>query len=135
MTAKKAARKVAKKAATKTTTKSPAKKTAKKAVKAAKKAAVKAAPKGKAKTTAVTAKVDVGYGNTLYLRGEGGGLSWSAGVPMDCVRDDEWTWTTNSAKGSLVFKFLINDELWSSGDDLSIEAGGHFIGEPDSFQP
>ena len=47
----------------------------------------KAAPK--VVVTTITALVDVGFGNTLYLRGEGPGLSWEKGVPMKCVTDDK----------------------------------------------
>src|SRR5690606_12500637 len=38
-----------------------------------------------AKDTVIVAKIDVGFGNALYLRGDGPGLSWSKGVPMDCA--------------------------------------------------
>lgn len=65
----------------------------------------------------VVAKYDVGYGNHLYIRGEGAGLSWDTGILMKNVENDVWVWTTNEAAGDAVaFKFLINDEIWSEGD-------------------
>lgn len=83
-------------------------------------------------TTAVTriiANVDVGYGNTLYLRGEGAGLSWNKGVPLDNLGGDQWSWSTTSA-GNILFKFLINDNVWSTGDNLTVTQGDTFISTP-----
>ncbi|MFO1420425.1 MAG: hypothetical protein U1F59_05735 [Candidatus Competibacteraceae bacterium] len=43
---------------------------------------------------------------------------------MKNVENDVWVWTTNEAIGGDVsFKFLINDESWSSGDNMSAPAG------------
>jgi hypothetical protein len=86
--------------------------------------AKKAAPAASsAKTTMVHAKVNIGWGNTLYIRGEGAGLSWDSGIPMDCKGDDAWSWSSKNVQGRIVFKFLLNDEIWSVGDDLSASAG------------
>ena len=74
--------------------------------------------------TVVVAKYDVGYGNHLYIRGEGAGLSWDTGILMKNVENDVWVWTTNEAAGDAVaFKFLINDEMWSEGDNMVAPAG------------
>ncbi len=74
--------------------------------------------------TVVVAKYDVGYGNNLCIRGDGAGLQWEAGVLMKNVENDVWVWTTNEAiEGSVKFKFLINDEIWCVGEDLSAPAG------------
>ena len=113
-TKKVAAKKAVKKTATK---KTPAKKTASVAKKAA------------APLTTVIAKVDIGWGNNLYLRGEGGGLSWEKGTLMDCV-DGDWTWSTASATDGLVFKFLIGDEIWAEGENLTVAAGGTSVSSP-----
>lgn len=133
-----------------TTKKAPAKKVAatktaaKKTV--AKKVAAKAAPAKKAvetkvpppkaaasPLTTVVARVDVGFGNTLFIRGEGAGLTWTVGKPMVCAGDAEWTWATRDAGSGLVFKFLINDEIWSHGEDNSVAAGGTSITSPSFF--
>ena len=55
----------------------------------------KAAPKPLA--TKIEAQIDVRFGNALYIRGEGPGLSWESGVLMTCVSDDKWSTTINSA--------------------------------------
>ena len=132
--AKKAAKKVAaKKAPTKKAAKKiPAKKAAKKvaAKKAlAKKPAKKAAPKKVVKTS-VIARVDVGFGNSLYIRGEGAGLSWDKGVVLENISPYEWSFSSTTAKGDVTFKFLINDELWAEGENITVAKGGTSISSP-----
>jgi hypothetical protein len=75
-----------------------------------------------AKAVTIEAKIDVGFGNTLYLRGEGLGLSWSQGVPLTCVDGKVWKWIGES-KEQLKFKLLINDQIWSQGEDLVATPG------------
>jgi hypothetical protein len=81
-------------------------------------------------TTLIAARVDVGFGNILYLRGEGPGLSWDKGVAMACVADDRWTLTLPESSRPVVFKFLVNDEVWCSGDDYSAPSGGNVVFSP-----
>ncbi len=76
-----------------------------------------------ARKTTVAATIDVGFGNLLYLRGEGPGLSWERGLPMDCVSADNWAWTTTAASRPFAYKVLINDEQWSLGEDCVAEVG------------
>jgi hypothetical protein len=74
--------------------------------------------------TVVVAKYDAGYGNNLYIRGDSAGLSWETGVLMKNVENDVWVWTTNEAiEGAVEFKFLINDEGWCVGENMSAPAG------------
>ena len=88
----------------------PVKKTASAAVKPA--AAPASAKKSSAKkVTRIVAHVDIGWGNMLYIRGEGAGLSWEQGVPMIC-------------------KFLVNDEKWALGENVTINAGDVHISDP-----
>ena len=73
--------------------------------------------------TGITALINVGYGNTLFIRGEGPGLSWDKGIPLDIVADDKWTITLPESVRPVVFKFLLNDVSWSSGEDYTIAPG------------
>jgi len=83
-----------------------------------------AATKANPPVTIIVAKYDIGHGNNLYIRGEGADLSWESGIQMENVGRDVWVWTTNQiAEGMVAFKFLINDEIWSTGDNLSASAG------------
>jgi hypothetical protein len=79
--------------------------------------------KPKAVVTTISALVDVGFGNALYLRGEGPGLNWEKGVLMNCAASDQWTLTLAESARPVVFKFLLNDETWCAGDDLVAEPG------------
>ncbi len=76
-----------------------------------------------APATFISARVDVGFGNHLYVRGEGPGLSWDHGVAMDCTAADCWAATLKGASAPVVFKVLINDETWSTGNDYVVEPG------------
>lgn len=73
--------------------------------------------------TTIVAQIDVGFGNTLYVRGEGPGLSWEKGTPLDCVADDKWSITISETSKPVVFKFLINDQTWCAGDDYVAQPG------------
>lgn len=73
-----------------------------------------------AAATTIIAQVDVGFGNQLYLRGDGAGLSWDHGVEMACVRDDQWSYRLEGVTRPLNFKFLINDVTWSTGPDYTV---------------
>jgi hypothetical protein len=98
-------------------------------------APVKKAPaKLPALKTTIIAKIDVGWGNSLYLRGQGGGLSWDVGVLLECAKDDEWTWSTPASGGPITFKFVRNDQHWALGDDQVVLAGETSVSTPE-FPP
>jgi hypothetical protein len=78
--------------------------------------------RGDKKTVTIEAKIDIGFGNTLYLRGEGFGLNWQTGVPLTCVDASTWKWS-GEAKDTLKFKLLLNDTVWSKGEDLVAKPG------------
>lgn len=86
-------------------------------------AAVKPAKKAGPQPTLIEANIDVGFGNTLYIRGEGPGLNWDRGQTMECTKDDLWSFSIEAAAKPIVFKFLINDETWCNGDDYVVEPG------------
>ena len=147
-TVKKAAKKVAvkkapaKKAATKkvaakktATKKATAQKAAPTKTAAAKKAATKKAPAKKAaakkaQATSIIARIDAGFGNQLFVRGEGAGLSWEKGTALENTSPYEWAFTSTEAKSSVTFKFLINDEIWADGENITVEAGDESISSP-----
>ncbi len=74
-------------------------------------------------TTIVYAIVDVGFGNQLFIRGSGGGFSWERGCPMENVGPDEWVIRKDVPMADFECKFLINDEIWSAGENIVIGAG------------
>ncbi len=72
----------------------------------------------------IIARADVGFGNALYVRGLGPGLSWETGVPMTCMADNEWRLELGGVMKPVTFKLLLNDEQWAEGGDNIVEPGG-----------
>lgn len=81
--------------------------------------------------TKIVARIDVGFGNALYVRGDGPGLSWSQGVPMRCVASDEWELALGESARPISFKVLINDATWCSGPDSVVASGSTVTITPD----
>jgi len=74
------------------------------------------------RTVTIEAKIDVGFGNALFLRGQGHGLSWDRGIPLTCVDGSTWKWSAE-ADEKLKFKLLLNDAVWAQGEDLVAAPG------------
>ncbi|MDR2435903.1 MAG: hypothetical protein LBD33_01135 [Puniceicoccales bacterium] len=70
--------------------------------------------------TKIIAETDVGFGNTLYIRGAGCGLSWDKGVAMRNKDAKFWVFECDKCKckKDFEYKFLINDEIWCAGDNF-----------------
>ena len=66
--------------------------------------------------------MDVGYGNALFLRGQGSGLNWERGVPLTCEDGKTWKWSQRVA-APITFKVLLNDKVWCAGNDLVVAPG------------
>ena len=99
----------------------PAKKTTKIVRKSAPVPAAKVAPAPV--VTTISAHIDVGFGNALFIRGDGAGLNWHKGLPLQCVADDRWLITLGESARPIAFKFLINDEVWCTGEDFTVAPG------------
>ena len=129
--AKKAAKKAVKKVAKEAIVEKPVatnavKKAVKKVTTAAKKAPAKKAPI----VTTVIAKLDAGFGNTVYIRGGSSGLTWDAGVEMENKSADEWVWTSTAVTSELEFKVLLNDTEWATGPNGVVFPGATVVFEP-----
>jgi len=70
----------------------------------------------------IEAKVDIGFGNNLFVRGQGAGLSWERGLPLENVDSRTWRLTV-PAKDKVQFKLLLNDTVWAQGDDVVAAPG------------
>ncbi len=53
----------------------------------------------------------IGIGNRLFIRGEGPGLSWEKGVPLQFVSIGKWRWETSDASAPVQFKLYKNDTV------------------------
>ena len=80
-------------------------------------------------STTIIAEIDVGWGNSVSIRGEGGPLSWDNGIQMEYQDPGSWVWKTHTAT-PLTFKFLVNDQQWSQGENQTVAAGSTYIGKP-----
>lgn len=73
--------------------------------------------------TRIIVKYDVGFNNTLFIRGQGGNLSWDRGTPMKNIKNDEWLWETDSNIPQGEFKVLINDRTYETGPNHTFKSG------------
>lgn len=79
--------------------------------------------------TVIEAKIDVGFGNHLFVRGQGAGLSWERGTPLTCVGPDTWRLAVE-ASDRLKFKLLLNDRVWATGEDVVVPPGKQVAVKP-----
>lgn len=82
--------------------------------------------------TTIDVQADVGFGNAVFLRGDGAGLSWDRGIRMVCVEGKTWRWS-GMIKHPLTFKPVLNDRNWASGHDYRVSPGQHLEVKP-AFQ-
>jgi hypothetical protein len=60
--------------------------------------------------TRLIATAYIGIGNKLFIRGEGPGLSWEKGVPLQFVSIGKWRWETPDATAPVKAKLYKNDQ-------------------------
>lgn len=73
--------------------------------------------------TQVIAKFDCGLGNSLYIRGEGAGLSWDMGKQLANISANEWVWQSFAPFETCEFKLLLNDLHFEVGSNHSLKCG------------
>ena len=74
--------------------------------------------------TRLTATAYIGIGNKLFIRGDGPGLSWEKGVPLQFVSIGKWRWETPDATAPVTAKLYKNDQVeCTSVGSLTLEPG------------
>jgi hypothetical protein len=73
--------------------------------------------------TRLTVTSYIGIGNKLYLRGEGPGLNWDKGVPLQFISIGRWRWETAEASAPVTCKIYKNDKLEAPGGPLTLAPG------------
>ncbi len=68
----------------------------------------------------IVARVNVGWGHAVYLRGDGGSLNWEVGTPLICLTDDQWVWSYAEDRAPREIKFLRNDTDWALGGNHGV---------------
>lgn len=67
----------------------------------------------------------IGIGNRLFIRGDGPGLSWEKGVPLQFVSIGKWRWETADATRSIKFKLYKNDQIECTSLGVQSLTAGH----------
>jgi chemotaxis protein histidine kinase CheA len=67
----------------------------------------------------------IGIGNKLFIRGDGPGLSWDKGVPMQFVSIGKWGWASHDATASVKCRLYKNDESAALSGEVTLEPGKH----------
>ncbi len=73
--------------------------------------------------TRIVVKYDVGFNNSIHIRGYGANLSWERGIPLKNTKSDEWVWETDASFSGGEFKVLINDKHYEAGDNHKLNSG------------
>jgi len=85
----------------------------------------------KSTVTSVVANVMIGIGNKPFLRGDGPGLNWDEGVPMNFVEIGKWAWSPSRKNATLTVQVFRNDEDPDKGGKYEIKPGDKFEITPD----
>ncbi|MBA3816709.1 MAG: hypothetical protein H0X29_09385 [Parachlamydiaceae bacterium] len=73
--------------------------------------------------TRIVIKFDVGFKNSITIRGKGAGLSWDRGLSLKNTKADEWMWETETPFTTGEFKVLINDTRYELGENHTLRCG------------
>ena len=79
--------------------------------------------KGVSQPATVVAKIIIGIGNKVHVRGEGPGLSWDEGVPMSFLEIGKWSWTPSDKSIPLVIQLYKNDEEPDTNGRIELDPG------------
>ena len=74
-------------------------------------------------TTSVVANVMIGIGNKPYLRGDGPGLNWNQGVPMNFIEIGKWAWSPTRKNASLTVQLYRNDKDPDQSGKIDVKPG------------
>ncbi|HTJ80004.1 MAG TPA: hypothetical protein VL357_13505 [Rariglobus sp.] len=75
--------------------------------------------------TRLIATAYIGIGNKLFIRGEGPGLSWDKGIPLQFVSIGKWRWETADATTPVKAKLYKNDQTECTAVGLITLEPGH----------
>lgn len=81
-------------------------------------------------TTRLLVTAYIGIGNKVFIRGEGPGLSWEKGVPMEFISIGKWSWETTDAIDPLKIQLFKNDDLAAQGEAITLPPGHHIEATP-----
>jgi hypothetical protein len=77
-------------------------------------------PDGRTRLTVISY---IGIGNKLHLRGDGAGLSWDKGVPLQFISIGRWRWETGDATEPVTCKIYKNDKIEAPVGNIVLAPG------------
>jgi hypothetical protein len=77
--------------------------------------------------TRLLATAYIGIGQKLYLRGEGPGLSWDKGVPLQFISIGKWQWENATVTAPITVKIYKNDQVECTGLGPLTLTPGHLL--------
>lgn len=92
---------------------------------------IPAKPKSTSGVTSIIANVMIGIGNKPYVRGEGPGLSWEEGAPMNFVEIGKWAWSPSRKNATVTIQIYRNDQDPDQGGKYEVKPGEKFEVTPD----
>lgn len=81
------------------------------------------------------ARAELGPGHSLFVRGQGAGLSWGKGTPLLQVDSATWIWANDHLEETVIFQLLLDDQIWAKGEKQVLQAGGRIETTPDFEWP
>ena len=73
------------------------------------------------KSTSIIATAYIGIGNKLFLRGDGPGLSWEEGVPMQFLSIGKWGWSALEVDEPITCRIYKNDDEPAIDGDIILD--------------
>jgi hypothetical protein len=73
------------------------------------------------KSTSLIATAYIGIGNKLFLRGDGPGLSWEVGVPMQFLSIGKWGWSALEVDEPITCRIYKNDDEPAIDGDIILD--------------
>ena len=87
--------------------------------------------KGVSQSATVVAKIIIGIGNKVHVRGEGPGLSWDEGIPMSFLEIGKWSWSPANKSAPIIVQLYKNDEEPDANGKIELEPGENVEISPD----
>jgi hypothetical protein len=79
--------------------------------------------------------MELGSSNRLFIRGEGGPLSWQVGQSLTLIEPGTLIWSYIGPEQRLQFHLLLDDEVWDRGEPHVLNGGETTCLTPDFDWP
>lgn len=73
--------------------------------------------------TTLTVHALPGLGKKPFIRGQGPGLSWNHGTPMELIETGKWQWTSPDSSQPVILRVYKDDDIPAEGEAIALEPG------------